>query len=61
MMAMPLVREQLRIIHVTRDLPPHPLGAHPRVPETDRVKITRALIEMASTEWGQALRCRLSN
>lgn len=49
------VRDQLRTIHTTRDMPPHPLGAHPRVPVSDRIKITKALLEMAATQSGQAL------
>ncbi len=51
----PEVREQLRTLYTTRDMPPHPLGAHPRVPEDVRLQVTKALLEMAATEKGQAL------
>lgn len=49
------VKKQLRTIYTTRDMPPHPLAVHSRVPQGDRIKITNALIEMSKTEQGQAL------
>lgn len=49
------VRDQLRTLYVTRDMPTHPLGAHPRVAEEDRDKLIRALVEMAGGENGRAL------
>lgn len=49
------IKDQLRTLFVTRDMAPHPLGVHPRVARADRAKITKALLEMAQTESGQAL------
>lgn len=51
----PKVRDQLRTLYVTRDMPPHPLGVHPRVARQDRDKITKALLDMAGTDGGRAL------
>lgn len=49
------IKDQLRTLFVTRDMAPHPLGVHPRVAPADRIKVTKALLEMAQTESGQAL------
>jgi len=49
------VREQLRTLYVTRDMPPHPFGAHPRVPDTVRIEVTKALIELSLTPRGKDL------
>ncbi len=49
------IRSQLRIIHTTRGLTPHPFSVHPRVPEAHRRKVKQALQKMASTPQGQRL------
>ena len=49
------VRDSLRVLYVTRDMPPHPLAAHPRVSSDVRAKVTAALLDMAADEGGQAL------
>ena len=49
------IKDQLRTVFVTRDMAPHPLGAHPRVSLSDRAKITKALLAIAGTAEGQAL------
>ncbi|MEJ2529108.1 MAG: phosphate/phosphite/phosphonate ABC transporter substrate-binding protein [Gammaproteobacteria bacterium] len=51
----PEVREKLRILYETRPINPHPISVHPRVPEADREKVQRALLEMAKTKQGAAL------
>ena len=51
----PTVRERLRIIYTTAEMPSHPVAAHPRVPEKDREKMRRALLELATTTPGLAL------
>ena len=51
----PAVRDALRILYTTRDMPSHPVAAHPRVPKADREKVRKALLEMAETKEGQEL------
>jgi phosphonate transport system substrate-binding protein len=36
-------------------MPPHPVVAHPRVPEADREKMRQALLAMAANPEGAAL------
>lgn len=49
------VRDQLRVIHLTPDLPSHPVVAHPRVPEDVREAVRQALLAMAASPSSQAL------
>lgn len=49
------VREGLRILYSTREMPSHPIAAHPRVAESIRERIRQALLDMASTPEGAAL------
>lgn len=51
----PSVRESLRVIYTTREIPSHPVAAHPRVPAAAREKIRRAFLDIGSTPSGQAL------
>lgn len=51
----PAVRDALRVIYVTRDMPSHPVAAHPRVPKEEREKVRQALLEMGNTPEGRAL------
>ena len=49
------IRSQLRVIHKTQEIPPHPVMAHVRVPAELRAKIRTALIEMSASDAGRAL------
>ena len=49
------VQDRLRIIYRTRDMEPHPVTAHPRVPREHMEAVQQALLDMAGTEQGQAL------
>lgn len=42
----PLVRDSLRVVYTTRELPSHPLAAHPRVPKAVREKVRQAFLDM---------------
>lgn len=55
----PEIRQKLRILYETRPMIPHPISAHPRVPEADRKKVRQALLEMAQTEKGAALLAKI--
>ena len=44
------VKDELRIIHETQGIAPHPIAIHPRVPANDKQKIISALIEMGRNE-----------
>lgn len=49
------VRDALRILYTSRELPSHPVAAHPRVPKEARDKLRRALMDLAATPAGLAL------
>lgn len=49
------IREQLRILYTTRNLPSHPVVAHPRVPSPDVEKVRQAWVALASSEVGRQL------
>jgi phosphonate transport system substrate-binding protein len=49
------IRANLRILMETPGVAPHPLSAHPRVPESTRQKVTAALQRIASDAEGRAL------
>jgi phosphonate transport system substrate-binding protein len=51
----PEIRERLRVLHTTQQVAPHPVVAHPRVPEEVRRQVQRALIELGESEEGRAL------
>jgi len=51
----PSVQDKLRILYQSRGMAPHPLMAHPRVPEMHRDKVRQAMLDMAATEKGVAL------
>ena len=51
----PEVREALRILYKTREMPTHPVVVHPRVPAEHREAVRRALLEMGADERGAAL------
>ena len=49
------VKDALRVLYTTREMPSHPIAAHPRVPQEVREKVRRALLDMAATKRGQEL------
>jgi phosphonate transport system substrate-binding protein len=51
----PAIREQLRILYTTRDMPSHPVAAHPRVPAAVRDRIQRAFLELGASEAGRRM------
>ena len=51
----PQIRDALRILYTTRDLPSHPVSAHPRVPPVVQEKVRAAFIELGNTPTGAAL------
>ncbi|QFY90469.1 phosphate/phosphite/phosphonate ABC transporter substrate-binding protein [Magnetovirga frankeli] len=55
----PEYRDNLRIIHQTEKVAPHPLAALPRVPEEVRQRVTQALLEMGQSPPDQALLARI--
>lgn len=55
----PEVQQKLRILYETKPMTPHPISAHPRVPEADREQVRQALLDMAKTEKGAALLAKI--
>jgi phosphonate transport system substrate-binding protein len=51
----PEVKQKLRVIYETQAVNPHPIGAHPRVPDAHREKVRQAFLEMSKTKGGAAL------
>lgn len=51
----PEYRQNLRIIHRTEKVSPHPLAALPAVPEAVRKRVTEALLELGRSKEGAAL------
>jgi phosphonate transport system substrate-binding protein len=51
----PAIRDMLRIIYTTRNMPSHPIAAHPRVPEKHREAVRAALLELAESAEGKEL------
>ena len=51
----PEVRNQLRIVYETPSVPPHPLGAHPRVPKEVRQAVTEAMLRLGADGAAQGL------
>ena len=50
-----IIRNQLRILHKTSKVPPHPLSAHPRVDKSVQDKVKAAFLELGNSEEGRAL------
>ena len=55
----PEIRDQLRVVYETVRTPPHPIVAHPRVPEEAREAVRQALLDMAATPEGQAMLAKI--
>jgi len=49
------IRNALRVLYTTRDIPSHPVSSHPRVPGPAREAVRKALLDMAATAEGRAL------
>jgi phosphonate transport system substrate-binding protein len=49
------IRNSLRILYTTREMPSHPVAAHPRVSKDVRDRIQAALLDLAQTEQGRVL------
>lgn len=49
------VQDALRILHTTRDMPSHPIVAHPQVPARVRQVLQKSLLELATTQDGKRL------
>ena len=49
------VRDALRVLYRTRETAPHPLVAHPRVPEQVRNAVRDGLLAIGATEEGRRL------
>lgn len=49
------VRARVRVLYTTRELPSHPVAAHPRVPEPVREAVRHALLDLQKTEEGARL------
>jgi phosphonate transport system substrate-binding protein len=47
------LRNQLRVIYQTPGTAPHPLSAHPRLPQALRESVTRAVLKLNMTEQGR--------
>ena len=53
------IRHKLRVIHSTTPISPHPLAAHPRVPEEIRNRVRDALISLGDSEHGKQMLSRI--
>ncbi len=49
------VRDALRVIYTTRDMPSHPIAAHPRIARDVRERVRKALLDLPATPAGKAL------
>lgn len=53
------ISDQLRVLYETTRVPPHPVVAHPRIPEDIRQKLQSAFLDVAATEEGAALLAKI--
>jgi phosphonate transport system substrate-binding protein len=51
----PAVRNGLRVIYTTREMPSHPIAAHPRIDKSVREAVRKALLDMAATATGRTM------
>lgn len=49
------VRDLLRVIYTTRDMPSHPVAAHPRVPPRLRQAVQQAILDLDGSKAGHEL------
>lgn len=55
----PPVRDAVRIIYTTVDIPPHPVAVHPRVPAAHRKSVQQAFLDLAATPEGISMLARI--
>ena len=53
------IQSALKILHRTPEVAPHPLAAHPRVPEEVRKKIKQTLLQLGDNVIGQSLLAKI--
>ena len=53
------IRDALRVLYTSRDIPSHPIAVHKRVPKGDAEKVRRALLELAATGEGRELLAKI--
>jgi len=53
------IRDSLRVIYTTRDMPSHPVAAHPRVPKAVREKVRQAFLDMGKSAEGRELLAKI--
>ncbi len=53
------IRDSLRVLYTTREIPSHPIAAHPRVAKVVREKVRRALLDMGRSPEGRELLSRI--
>lgn len=51
----PNIQEGLRVLYTTREMPSHPIAAHPRIARNIRDQVRKALLELAASPEGVAL------
>ena len=51
----PNVQEGLKVLYTTREMPSHPIAAHPRVPAQVREQVRKALLDISASPSGAAL------
>lgn len=49
------ISEQLRVLYKTTRVPPHPIAAHPRVPQDVKRRVTQAFLDLWKTGYGREL------
>lgn len=49
------MQSQLRVLYTTREMPSHPVAAHPRIPAEARERLRQAFLDMSATPAGKAL------
>jgi phosphonate transport system substrate-binding protein len=49
------IRNSLKVLHTTRDVPSHPIAGHTRVPSKVRERVRQAFLEMSVDPQGRAL------
>lgn len=55
----PEIRDQLRVLYRTSEVPPHPLSSHPRVDANVRQKVKAAFLALGTSSEGPALLGRI--
>lgn len=53
------IRDRIQVLYTTRDMPSHPVAAHPRVPEALRKAVQSAFIDMDKNQDGAELLARV--